>query len=29
MQELLDSLNNSDALPYIHYYPCPVIYPEP
>jgi len=27
MQELLNSLNESDVLPFIYYYPCPVIYP--
>jgi len=29
MQELLNALNESDALPYIFYEPCEVIYPEP
>lgn len=27
MSQLLDALNNSDAVPYVHYQPCPVIYP--
>ena len=26
MQQLLNSLNESDAVPFIHYYPCPVVY---
>ena len=27
MTELLDSLNNNDAVAFIRYYPCPVVYP--
>ena len=27
MSELLDELNNSDAVGFVHYNPCPVIYP--
>ncbi len=27
MESLLDALNNSTALPFIHFYPCSVIYP--
>ncbi len=26
-EPILDALNNSDAVPFIHYYPCPVVYP--
>ena len=26
MQELLNALNESDALPFVHYFPCDVIY---
>jgi hypothetical protein len=26
LQSLLDALNNSDALPFVHYYPCEVVY---
>jgi len=27
MSGLIDALNNSDAVPFVHYNPCPVIYP--
>jgi len=27
MSELLDALNNSDAVSFVHYDPCPVVYP--
>ncbi|MFX0202278.1 MAG: hypothetical protein ACFFCW_39705, partial [Candidatus Hodarchaeota archaeon] len=26
-EPILDALNNNDAVPFIHYYPCPVVYP--
>ena len=26
-KDIIDALNNGDAIPYIHYYACPVVYP--
>lgn len=26
-EPILDALNNNDAVPFIYYYPCPVVYP--
>lgn len=26
-KDIIDALNNGDAIPYLHYYACPVVYP--